>query len=123
MRFVCLTTGRQTLQESPQVFQITIGDFSERRVWEGGKIVLAVWTFPVPHGTEKICLRPVADASYFVGGNVGAVEGPERRFECSAACICHGTLGGHRVTTRATRGCRKILTAFRISRYRTAAKR
>ena len=59
-------------------FDVVVRDLGEMIVWECGIEIAASPVDAIVHRTNEVALRPFADASFGVGGDVGRINGAER---------------------------------------------
>ena len=90
---------------------ISIGHKRKVGIGKGGEVVVAVRAQPLTKCSDEVVVRPAADAGGFIGRDVGAVEGAERRLESSSTGQGDASLSS--MASGTTGGPKDILTLFR----------
>ena len=90
---------------------IGIGNPRERRVGKRREVISSVRPFAVTQGADEVVLRPASNSRLWVGRDVRAVKGPERRLERAPTRIRNRVLFVFSMAAYAPAGLRQILPA------------
>jgi hypothetical protein len=85
VRGIRLLHGRQGEEIGFEIQEVALRHSGKRRIGKDRKVLLTLWPHAPGHGAEKIGVAPLANPSFHISRNVGAVYGTEGSFNGSPA--------------------------------------